>query len=260
MERIVLFGDSWGVPLCFESISGELVCGIVAAEIRPQSHDDLRRLAAAHQIPFLVQPRKQSTSYDQFVDRVRALKPDLILVNSYSMLLHPELLELPRLGCVNLHPALLPKYRGSNTLQWVIINNESETGVTMHYMNSEFDAGDIIAQRRVQIGGEDTWLDVRSRVADATRELLREEIPLILAQKNARIAQNEAEVSSFPRRRPQDGEIDWSRSARDIHNLIRALVAPLPGAFYYLGGEKIVLDKYLSLAEVTALKRKLSEK
>lgn len=260
MERMLLFGDSWGVPLLFESISAELIRGIVAAEIRPEYHDELSRLAAAHQVPFLVQPRRQSQSYDQFVDQIQALAPDLIVVNSYSMLLHPEILEIPRLGCVNLHPTLLPKYRGSNPLQWVIINNESETGVTMHYMNSEFDAGDIIAQRRVRIGPEDTWLDVRSRVADATRELLREEIPLILAQRNNRRAQNDAEASSFPRRRPEDGEIDWSQSARDIHNLVRALVAPLPGAFYYLNGEKIVLDKHLSLAEVTDLKRKLSEK
>ena len=259
MERVLLFGDSWGVPLFFESVSGELVCGIAGAEIRPQYHDELSRLAAAHEVPLLVQPRKQSASYDQFVGQVQALAPDLIVVNSYSMLLHPEILEIPRLGCVNLHPALLPKYRGSNPLQWVIINNESETGVTMHYMNSRFDAGDIIAQRRVPIGPEDTWLDVRARVADATRELLREEIPRVLAQKNDRIVQNEAEASSFTRRRPEDGKIDWSLSARDIHNLIRALVAPMPGAFYYLGGEKIVLDKYLSLAEVADLKRKLSE-
>jgi len=90
--------------------------------------------------------------------------------------------------------------------------------------------------------------------------LLREEIPLVLAQKNDRIVQNEAEASSFPRRRPEDGEIDWRLTARDIHNLIRALVAPLPGAFYYVGGEKTVLDKYLSLAEVTDLKETLSEK
>jgi Methionyl-tRNA formyltransferase len=260
MEKVLLFGDSWGVPLLVQSISSELICGIVAAEIRPQYHDELARLAAAQHVPFLVQPRRQSASYDQFVDQVRALAPDLVTVNSYSMLLHSELLEIPRLGCLNLHPALLPKYRGSNPLQWVIINNERETGVTMHYMNSEFDAGDIIAQRRVPIGPEDTWLDVRGRVAAATRELLREEIPRVIAQTNNRTAQNESEACSFPRRRPEDGEIDWNESAADIHNLIRALVAPLPGAFYYVGGEKTVLDKYLSLAEVTDLKETLSEK
>jgi methionyl-tRNA formyltransferase len=89
---------------------------------------------------------------------------------------------------------------------------------------------------------------------------LREEIPRVIAQTNNRTAQNESEACSFPRRRPEDGEIDWNESAADIHNLIRALVAPLPGAFYYVGGEKTVLDKYLSLAEVTDLKETLSEK
>src|SRR4029078_1712177 len=131
---------------------------------------------------------------------VRELAPDLILVNSYSMLLPPEILSIPRFECVNVHGAPLPKYRGSNPIQWAIINNETETGVTMHYMTAEFDAGDIIAQRRVPIGPEDTWLDVRGRVAAATRELLREEIPRVIAQTNNRTAQNESEACSFPRR------------------------------------------------------------
>jgi methionyl-tRNA formyltransferase len=254
MESIVLFGDSWGVPLVIESAPRELIRGIVAAEIRPQDHAELSRMAEALQVPFLVQPRKHSETYELFVNQIRLLAPDLVIVNSYSMLLHPEILAIPPLGCVNVHAALLPKYRGSNPLQWAIINNENETGVTMHYMTPEFDAGDIIAQRRVPIFHEDTWLDVRSRMARATEELLREEMPRLLTQTNNRTSQNEAEASKSPRRRPEDGEIDWNQSVRDIHNLIRALVPPLPGAFYYSNGKKIVLDKYLSLAEVAELK------
>jgi methionyl-tRNA formyltransferase len=254
MEGILVFGDSLGVPLVIESAPRELIRGIVAAEIRPQDHDKLSRMAAECSVPFLVQPRKQSQTYDAFLNQVKSVDHNLIIVNSYSMLVHPEILALPALGGVNVHPALLPKYRGSNPLQWVIINNENETGVTLHYMTGEFDAGDIIAQRRVPIFLEDTWLDLRSRIVVKTREMLGAEIPRILAGTNNRTPQNEAEVSKSPRRRPEDGEIDWSHSVRDIHNLIRALVPPLPGAFYYSAGKKIVLDRYLSLAEVGELK------
>jgi methionyl-tRNA formyltransferase len=252
--RILLFGDSWGIPQLTGALPADRICGIVAAEIRPECHAELQSMAAGFQVSFLIQPRRKSTRFQGFVGQVRELAPDLILVNSYSMLLPPEILSIPRFDCVNVHSAPLPKYRGSNPIQWAIINNESETGVTMHYMTAEFDAGDIIAQRRVPIFLPDTWLDVRSRVAGATEQMLREELPRLLAQTNDRTTQNEAEASRYPRRRPEDGEIDWSRSELDIHNLIRALVAPLPGAFYYSGGKKIVLDRYLSLAEVAELK------
>jgi methionyl-tRNA formyltransferase len=259
MDGILLFGDSWGVPLVMESAPRGSIRGVVAAEIRSSDQEEVRRIAADNQVPFLVQPRKHSEAYGAFLDHVRSIEHDLIIVNSYSMLLHPEILALPALGGVNVHPALLPKYRGSNPLQWVIINNERETGVTLHYMTTEFDAGDIIAQRRVPIFPEDTWLDLQSRIAGETREMLRTEIPRILAGTNQRTPQNEAEAFKSQRRRPEDGEIDWTRSVPDIHNLIRALVAPLPGAFYYSQGQKIVLDKYLSPAQVAELKARLEE-
>lgn len=249
-----MFGDSWGVPQLIRHLPRGRICAIVGAEIRVQYHDELKALADSLQVPFLVQPRKTSEGYPAFTEAVRALAPDLIVVNSYSMLLHPEILLIPRYGCINIHSALLPKYRGSNPLQWPIINNETETGVTMHYMSAEFDTGDIIAQRRVPIHFRDTWLDLQTRCAAATDDMLEQEMGKILSHTNDRRPQDESQATRSRRRRPDDGLIDWQQQVISIHNLIRALVKPLPGAFYYSGAEKVTLDQYWFVPEVVALK------
>jgi hypothetical protein len=188
------------------------------------------------------------------VDEVRGLGPDLILANSYSMLLGAELLDLPRLGCVNVHGGLLPEYRGSNPIQWALLNDEAETGVTMHYMTEGFDQGDIIAQERVAICFEDTWLDVRERLQRAAERLLEQELPKILSGRNARLPQDESRARYYRRRSAEDGRVDWQRPVRDLYNLIRALVKPHPGAYYEERSQRMILDRHLSIGEVTALK------
>jgi methionyl-tRNA formyltransferase len=253
IRTVLLFGDSLGIPQLVEVVPRDFVCGLIGAEIRPQYHSELESIASGAGVPFIIQPRKSSPAYQSFVERVRSLAPDLILVNSYSMLLRDDVLSIPGCGAINVHTALLPRYRGSNPFQWVIINNETETGVTMHYMTADFDAGDIVAQRRVAVCFEDTWRDLQSRCAAATREMLSEEMPRILSQKNTRRPQDDSNSSRFNRRRPEDGRIDWRQSVLSIYNLIRALVKPLPGAYYYSAG-KVLLDEYLFVPEVTALK------
>ncbi|HYO91235.1 MAG TPA: methionyl-tRNA formyltransferase, partial [Pyrinomonadaceae bacterium] len=253
LRSVLLFGDTIGIPQLLRVVPAGLSCGIVVAEIRPEQHEPLREIADEQQLPLLIQPRKTSEHYAPFVEQVRELSPDLILVNSYSMLLRDEVLAVPPFGAVNVHGALLPQYRGSNPMQWALINNETETGVTMHYMDSNFDTGDIIAQRRVPIFFEDTWLSVRDRIGEATEAMLAEEMPRLLSRTNTRTPQDEKLARHHRRRRPEDGLVDWRQSALSIYNLVRALVRPLPGAFYYSGADKIVLDEYLFMSEVVAL-------
>ena len=254
-QRIALFGDTFGVPLTLKVLSADLIAVCVAAEIRPQQHAELRRLCETYQIPFLIQPRISAESYPAFVRSLRALNLDLILSNCYSMLIRPEILSIPRLGAVNIHGALLPQYRGCNPIQWALLNNETETGATMHYMAAEFDAGDIIAHRRVPMYIQDTWQNVLARIGDATEEMLKEEVPKLLAQTNNRQPQDETKARYYKRRQPEDGIIDWKQqSVIHVYNLVRALVKPHPGAFYYHGSEKVVVDGYLTVAKVTALK------
>ncbi len=214
----------------------------------------MQALAHSYSLPFYIQPRKNSERFIEFTKLVDRLHPDIIIVNSYSMLLPKELLALPTHGVVNIHGALLPQYRGANPVQWAIINAEKETGVTMHYMTEQFDTGDIIAQRRVPIYFEDTWIDIQNRISVAAEQMLAEEIPKILASTHSRQPQDETQARYFNRRHPEDGLIDWNQSVFDIYNLIRALVKPHPGAFYHQNGFNVIIDDYQSIFQVTNMK------
>jgi len=253
-ERVVVFGDPQGIQQVTKLMSREAIPAIVGAAIRPEQLSALEEFARRREVRLLVQPKHNSSQYPRFVDEVRTLDPDLILVNSYSMRVGAELLGLPRLGCVNVHGGLLPEYRGSNPIQWALLNDEGETGVTIHYMTEEFDQGDIIARQAVPICFEDTWLDIRARLERATDALLEQEVPKILSGTNARLPQDESRARYYRRRSAEDGRVEWHRPVRDIYNLIRALVKPHPGAFYDLHSQRVVLDRYLSIKEVTALK------
>lgn len=255
VKRILLFGADVGISQLLHHLPSDLICGIVAAETRPHQHQALQELASSLHLPFIIQPRFNSMTYPRFVEQVQRLSPDLILVNSYSMLLQPEILAIPKWGAINIHGALLPEYRGANPVQWALLNDETETGVTMHYMDKSFDSGDIISQRRVSILFDDTWRTIYKRIEAETEKLLAEELPKLLAGTNTRQHQDERRAHHWRRRHPKDGLIDWSQDPRQIYNLIRALVKPLPGAFYInASGKRIVLDEYMTIKEVTALK------
>jgi methionyl-tRNA formyltransferase len=195
-------------------------------------------LAAAHKIPSYT-PGDPNTP--GFVEEIRRLRPDLIFSFYYRRLLRPAMLALPGLGAINLHGSLLPRYRGRAPLNWVLIHGESITGVTLHYMDALADHGDIIAQRTVPIGIEDTALTLSRKLTAEGRQLLAETYPLILSGRAPRIPQEHAAATSFGRRTPADGVIDWSRSAWEIYNLIRAVTRPFPGAFTFLQGRRVYL-------------------
>lgn len=256
--KIICFGDILGLPQLLGHLPADSVTALVAAENRPQYHQELGDIGRAHGLSLIVQSSQKTGSYGEFFSRLQALAPDLILVHSYSMLLPPEVLALPRLGAINIHGALLPYYRGCNPIQWALCNNEGVTGVTMHYMDAGFDTGDIIAQQTVPIHFDDTWLTIRDRIVDATDSLLAEQVPEILAGRNGRSAQNEQAAKYWSRRKPEDGLIDWNWSCITIYNLIRALVFPHPGAYYVADeGTKIVLDQFLSYDTVRYMQQRI---
>jgi methionyl-tRNA formyltransferase len=252
--RVVLFGDTVGLPRMLRLLPRASVRATVRASNRPALREPLEALSAAAGLPLLVQPRRDDPEHPAFVRRLEELAPDLILVDSYSMLLAPEALAAARREALNVHGALLPAYRGANPTQWALLNDERETGVTIHVMSPEFDAGDVVAERRVPIRFDDTWVDVHARIAEATEALLAEQLPGILAGAYERRPQDPALARHFRRRTPEDGWIDWDASVLRIYNLLRALVAPNPGAFYRDGDETIVLDRYHTISEVAALK------
>jgi methionyl-tRNA formyltransferase len=253
-RSLVLFGDTVGLPRLLKLLDPSLVRALVRAEVRPEQEPDLARLAAEWELRLLVQPRRSDSAFPDFARAIRELAPDLILVDSYSMLLPPEILRLPPMGGVNVHGALLPRHRGANPIQWAILNDERRAGVTIHQMTEEIDAGAIIAQREVPIEFGDTWRDVYARISEATESLLAEELPLLLSGMASVTPQTPAEAHTNSRRTREDGRFEWSRSVLEIYNLVRALVSPLPGAFYEAGGREVVLDEFLTISQVASLK------
>lgn len=172
-----------------------------------------------------------------------AAAPDFLLSIYYRNVLPDELLSVPRLGAYNIHGSLLPKYRGRAPVNWAVANGEIRTGATLHRMISRPDAGAIVDQEEVEIGEDDTARDVQERVTAAAVKLLDRSLgPLEAGTAKAR-PQEESAATTFGRRRPEDGRIDWARSAREVHNLVRAVSHPYPGAFTDLFGRKTTIWK-----------------
>jgi methionyl-tRNA formyltransferase len=157
--------------------------------------------------------------------------PDLIFSFYYRGMLPMSLLGRARLGAFNLHGSLLPKYRGRAPLNWAILKGERETGVTLHEMVEKPDAGRIVGQQAVPIGPDDTALEVFRRMTDAAEALLERHLPALVAGNAVMTTNDLSRGSYYGRRRPEDGRIDWSKSALEIHNLVRAVAPPFPGAF-----------------------------
>lgn len=174
-----------------------------------------------------------------FVQRVQKLAPDFIFSFYYRRMLGPSLLAAASRGALNMHGSLLPKYRGRAPVNWAVINGETQTGATLHYMTAKPDAGDIVDQMAVPILPEDTAFDVFQKVTVAAEIVLWRTLPQLVKDRAGRTRQDPAAASYFGARRPADGRIDWRLDARAIHNLVRGVAPPYPGAFAMLSGRDL---------------------
>src|SRR5450631_439485 len=197
----------------------------------------VRGLAEQHAIPCVT----TDINLPENVERVRAIAPAFIFSFYYRSMIKAELLGIPRLGALNMHGSYLPRYRGRAPVNWAVINGETETGATLHYMVEKPDAGDIVDQERVEIAFSDTAQDVFGKVTDAAATVLARAWPLLQLEKAARMPMALSEGDYCGGRTPADGRIDWTRSALKIYNLIRGVTHPYPGAFTYLGGKKVTI-------------------
>lgn len=170
-------------------------------------------------------------------------RPDVLFSFYYRSMIAERFLAIPPKGAFNMHGSLLPKYRGRACVNWAVLNGETETGATLHHMVRRADAGDIVDREAVPILPDDTALDVSRKVAEAARTILERALPAIALGAAPRTPQNEGEATYFGRRTPADGVIDWRESAVRIHNLVRAVTHPFPGAFTFHRGEKLFIWK-----------------
>ncbi len=195
-----------------------------------------RVLAGSHGIPVFA---PDNVNAPEWIARVRGWAPDFIFSFYYRKLLGAELLALAPRGALNLHGSLLPRYRGRCPVNWVLIHGERETGVTLHYMEVKPDRGDIVAQRAVPIGDDDTALTLFHKLTEAAAVLMRETYPLLRDGVASRIPQDHRAASYFGGRKPDDGRIAWDADATTIRNLVRAVTHPYPGAFGMWRGRKL---------------------
>jgi methionyl-tRNA formyltransferase len=178
-----------------------------------------------------------------FIEQVRGLTPDLIVVAAYGQILPQALLDVPRFGCLNVHTSLLPKYRGAAPIQWAILNGESETGVTIMKMDAGLDTGEIVAQESTEIRAEDDAITLHERLGHMGADLLARTIPDYVSDKLLPKPQPAVGVTYASKIKKEDGAIDWRQPAMAIWNRVRGLV-PWPGAFTHLAdGPKALLIK-----------------
>ncbi|MFA6129452.1 MAG: methionyl-tRNA formyltransferase [Candidatus Omnitrophota bacterium] len=168
---------------------------------------------------------------------------DLIIVSGYHKLIPRRIILMPRIGMINIHQSLLPAYRGRHPLNWAIINGLKYTGVTIHHVSERFDAGNIILQKKVRIGKDDEIMDLYAKTLKPAKQLLAKIFRITNKRSFKGRAQNKRLASYFPARKPSDGKINWKDPAVNIRNLARALTGPYPGAYFYLKGKRIILEK-----------------
>jgi UDP-4-amino-4-deoxy-L-arabinose formyltransferase/UDP-glucuronic acid dehydrogenase (UDP-4-keto-hexauronic acid decarboxylating) len=194
--------------------------------------------AARHNIPVYT---PDNINHPLWLEKIRELKPDVLFSFYYRNILSADILDIPASGCFNLHGSLLPKYRGRVPTNWAIVNGETETGVTLHYMTPGIDNGDIVAQQNVSIDANDTAQTLSNKQVAAAGTMLDACLPAIKGGSVKRTPQNNDEASYFGGRSADDGTIDWSLSATAVHNLVRAVTRPYPGAFTFAGQRKLTI-------------------
>jgi methionyl-tRNA formyltransferase len=173
---------------------------------------------------------------------VRAVEPDLIFIVGWSQLVLDEFIGLARHGVFGMHPTLLPKHRGRAAIPWAILSGLAKTGVTLfEIVDGTADSGPIVGQLEVPLAPDETATTLYERITEAHVELVRELVPQLLAGSAPRLDQDTRRASAWPKRTPADGIIDWDTRARFLYDWVRAQARPYPGAFTYLGDEKVVV-------------------
>lgn len=258
--RVALFVDGAGYAQVAPHLPADWICAIVGAAIRPAYVPELRAAAAYLGVPFLLQPRYDDVGFAEFVENFEHTRPNRILSNSYSMILRPEILRIVDYAALNVHAALLPRHRGPNPMQWALIKDDALSGVTIHYLNDEMDAGAIVAQACVRIVEEDTWISLRDKIMVQTDELFRVGLMNILSEMPAGVRQENVDSTKNARLSADTPElIPATMSDREMFNWIRAQVAPLKGAFVRRGSRQRHVDRYVAFGDIPALRKELVE-
>ncbi|MFH1336518.1 MAG: methionyl-tRNA formyltransferase [Candidatus Zixiibacteriota bacterium] len=244
--RIVFMGTPrFALPSLNElTRSRHQIVGVITVPDKPQgrgqklAESPVKTFAREHGLKILT---PENLKDEEFIGELKGLNPDAILVVAFRIL-PEEVFTLPPLGTVNLHASLLPKYRGAAPINWAIINGETKTGLTTFYIRKKVDTGDVILQKEIDIGPDETFGELHDRMAELGSQMLLETIDLIEGGEVKLIRQDDTLATKAPKITPEHCRIDWSDKASEIKNLIRGL-SPSPGAFTLLRGKILKIYK-----------------
>lgn len=243
MNKVIFMGTpEFSVPILQALIEDETieVIGVVSQPDRKVGRKQIltpppvKQLATEHNLP-VFQPEKLSGSEE--MEKLIEMEADLIVTAAYGQFVPTKLLNAPKHRAVNVHASLLPKYRGAAPIHYAVLNGDEKTGVTIMYMEKVMDAGDIISQREIPLTDEDDTGQLFKKLSLLGRDLLMDTLPSIFAGENDSIKQDENQVTFSPMISREQEQIDWTKTARQIFNHIRAL-RPAPGAYTLLDGER----------------------
>jgi methionyl-tRNA formyltransferase len=198
------------------------------------------KLCEDQKIPYITPDANQLMD---LVPQLQKLAPDYLFSFYYRHMIPAELLACAKIGALNMHGSLLPKFRGRAPVNWAILQGATETGATLHMMEVKPDAGDIVGQSAVSIGPNETATDVFGKVSQAAVTVINQVLPELIQCHIPRKPNNLAQGSYFGGRKPADGEILWHQTAQQVHNLVRAVAPPYPGAFTDWQGQRMIVAR-----------------
>jgi methionyl-tRNA formyltransferase len=197
-------------------------------------------LCAEKNIPYIA-PSANELVY--LIPQLQSLAPDYIFSFYYRHMIAAELLACAKIAALNMHGSLLPKYRGRAPVNWAILHGETQTGATLHVMQAKPDAGDIVGQSSVQIGPDENATEVFAKVSEAAVQVIYQVLPELMLGKVPKKPNELEKGSYFGGRKPTDGKIHWNQTANQIHNLVRAVAPPYPGAFTDWQGQQMIVAR-----------------
>ena len=241
--RILFFGYSEVGHECLELLlaRGNNVVALITHEDNPDEKIWFKTPAAAAREHGVTVRTPAGVNTPEWIEKITALRPDLILSVYYRNMICAPILALPRLGAFNMHGSLLPKYRGRAPVNWAVLHGEPRIGMTLHRMVKKADAGPIVDQEGVEISPRDTAEQAFRKVLPCARHVLERQIDALLAGTARETPQDESQATYFVGRRPEDGRIAWTQTNREIFNLIRAVTDPYPGAFTDVGSARLMV-------------------
>ena len=252
-QRLVFLGNHTVGVRSLRSLIN--VCDVELVVAHPPDPEDGVRYESVHDFAVsrsLSVVRSKGKDPD-LISRIRSIEPDLIWTTDYRYLLPTDLIQSAKKACINLHPSLLPKYRGRAPLNWAILNGESEVGLTAHIIDDGVDTGPIVRQRKISISQSEDVGDILRRFEPLYESISLDVIGDLESGDLSPVCQPDGDWGVWPRRTPEDGRIDWSKSANDILNLIRAVASPYPGARTRIHGEDLIIWSARAISQDTGL-------